>query len=351
MALAPDPDTGRPPQLVGLTAAGPGIDVGWGYNTLYLMTEKGKLKRVWTTDELNVVFTDVCYDGRYVWATARRLQKPPLLLVLDPKTAKVTAVEGLPDPPEAELKKPARFYSVLLTALGPGRACAVGWSDRTWVATVAFDGDKPKVKVVHTAKDEPATSNHEQWHSPTVSFTPTFLVAVRGEQGTDGVSPWRVLIGRGEPLQGRGTYNTRVGLHPLLVDPDRGTAAVPDYTVIQRRQGEFASAGGAALFVETNMTRTGTFQLRRVGFPGTDKQTAAPRVAAGPAVAHDGRVRIVADVWWVRDSDGKVERKPPGETTWFRGFSPSSHYGLSVVAELGSGFVPLCAVEFADLPP
>ena len=67
-------------------------------------------------------------------------------------------------------------------------------------------------------------------------------------------------------------------------------------------------------------------------------------------VVHDGRVRIVTEVWWVRDRDGKVERKPPHEAHWFRGFNPSSHYGLAVVAELG-GPASLCAVEFADPPP
>jgi hypothetical protein len=90
----------------------------------------------------------------------------------------------------------------------------------------AFEAEtgKATAKVVHTAGDAADRANDQQWHSTTVAFTPTFLVTVRGEPGADGVSPWRVIVGRGEPLQGRGKYNTRVGLHPLVVDPDSGTA-------------------------------------------------------------------------------------------------------------------------------
>ena len=317
------------------------------------MTEKGKLRQVWTTDELNAVL-----HGRSVRRAVR--------LGRGPAVAESAAV-ARPRPEDREgddgrgpartaggrRKFPSQFQWLLLTTLGPGRACAV----RVVRPDVGGDG---RVRLPRPARRRRRSStpprtrrtaaNQEQWFSPTVSFTPTFLVAVRGEPGADGASPWRMLIGRGEPLQGRGKYNTRVGLHPLLIDPDSGTAEVPDYTVTQRQQAEFASAGGAVLFVEKNMTRPGTFQFRRVGFPGTDKETTAPRVAAGPVVAHDGRVRIVTDVWWLRDRDGKAERKPPSEAHWFRGFAPSSHYGLAVVAELG-GPPSLCAVEFADLPP
>ena len=127
-------DSGRGGVLNGIDgciSAGPGIDVLWRRNQLFLMKKKGQLSLVCEADGPNDRFsnyygggTSVCFDGRYVWAAVTRREASPLLVVLDPQSGKtwtLDAKDGLPTSVPDPQKKSKEDSCLSIGAVAPAR--------------------------------------------------------------------------------------------------------------------------------------------------------------------------------------------------------------------------------------
>ncbi len=378
-------------RLRGVVAAGPGVDVFWAPASfphpkpgddpnrlkagtggrdglaLFVMKDKGVLKRVFGKPNVPDKVTDMCFDGKYVWIAAegRLYNAAPALFVLDPvaeKVYEVTAADGLPEVPAEVAKNPRRLETLALRVapLGPGRACVAGWFGRAWVAVVAFDGDKEKaaVKVIHEAKEVPREGEKEPWLNPKLSFVPEYAQALRGKPGPDGKAPVRVLIGRGWPASARVTdYLPQMGPHPLVVDPDAGVVEAVREPI--RIAGWSIAQGDTAAGSVYLTYRPGgggpACHLYRIDSPGKE-------IDLGPLAiprATDTRCRVVGErlyfsAWdtsarvpqpggdvgytsqvWTSDRDGKNLRKVADDTLRIRNLQHSSHYGLVAWCDLG----------------
>jgi len=296
-------------RLLGLLAIGPGVDVLWGRQSLYLMTEKGILRQVWSSRNLNTYFETVRFDGRFVWAAVRRLKEASLLLILDPingKVYEVTAKDGMPEPTPEQLAT-GKPFSITLTTLGVGRVCMAGWIERTWVGVATFDPDKLKatVKVIHEAREAGDRADKEQWTSTTIVFHPSYMATLREKPGVDGKGAVRVLLGRTE------SNNLDVDYTPLLVDPDKPTVEVPKTRIpVSQYRGRyanlFAESEGALYRVESTITP----RFLRVGLPGAIPETIAegcPRDASF-LMFQDRRVHIVQETYGRDDPADKNPR-------------------------------------------
>jgi hypothetical protein len=379
--------TGVPPRpvalaqtmLSGVVPAGEGTDVFWSRTSLFLMREKGTLQRVWEAVGNHGIFglSSVSFDGRYVWASLPRHQKAPTLLVLDPQTGTVfdlSAAEGLPQPPSAEIDAKYAKPALIAAPVAPGRACVIGGVfGRSWVAVVEFDpkSGKGTAKVIHEAREASDRTNTEQWKATAVAFEPTFAYTVRNPAGT-GV---RVLVGRG------GGANLSVWDHPLVIDPDR-----PGVGVVQGRvwawpsQWACAQSGDAVLFVEPLLSPDGKRALVRLSYPDGAKQVIAQGMPYSDgqynrAVVHDGRVHMVLpqssiertdksnvstanntrhvriDQWWVADTSGANLRRVATGLKPISGLGSSTHYGLIAFLGRGNGLDPSGTPHTVTFPP
>lgn len=363
-------------RLRGLVAAGPGIDVFYGIGNsgpaLFVMKEKGRLRRVWETTGGFGNFADVCFDGRYVWFVTDGWRTPPQLFVFDPlaeKVYEVTADDGLPQPP-ADLVKDRRNLnppSLRVTPLDQGRVCLAGGFGRAWVGIARFDAARKKttVSVIHEAREVSNQADNDAWPNPNLAFTPSFMHVLRGAAAQAGKTSPRVLIGRKAPLIAGGTGSVNeVGGHPLIIDPERpGANVMKDvYYHDQTSQRLCAMADGSARVVQSK-PGTGELHLLRIDFPGTVRnlgELAAPRPAGSVAasifggrlyiVVHEGKQslqpgggRAIGSSWWTADLDGKNLRKLAADLPPIQTISPSSHYGLVAWINLVPG-IALCKV-------
>jgi tetratricopeptide (TPR) repeat protein len=386
--------------LQGVVAAGKGIDVFWawgfflssrskevlgrpkpGYGSgqsgpvLLVMKEKGLLRRVWEKPGAPDRFSAVCFDGRYVWVATERSGKAPALYVLDPaaeKVYEVTAADGLPQPPEGPARDPhgQSALSLRLAALEQGRVCVAGGFGRGWVATAVFDParEKVKVSVIHEAREASNQGDKDAWLNPSLAFTPTYALVLRGQPGADGKARLRVLIGR---RAGQGTGNVdEVSGHPLVVDPDRPAANVmKDFYFASIGQGPAGAPDGSARVVQWS-TAVGKMHLLRIDYPGAVRdlgELALPLpsgdvvtaikgdrlqivVGTGVAVPQPGGGRAIGSSWWTADLDGKNLRKTADGQPPARSLAHSSHYGLVVLLDLVPGLA-FCEVEVRDSKP
>ncbi len=69
-----------------MRAGGAKRDVLWAYQTLLLMKERGRARSCGGPSGRNIHWRSVCYDGRYVWATAHVFDERLVLIVIDPLT-------------------------------------------------------------------------------------------------------------------------------------------------------------------------------------------------------------------------------------------------------------------------
>jgi hypothetical protein len=382
-------------QVMGVVAAGPSIDVFWAPGrflhpkpgddpnrpkagaagsrdglALFVMKEKGVLKRVFGKPTVPDKVTDMCFDGKYVWITAEgHLSRTtrPALFVLDPAAEtvhEVTAAEGLPEAPDEVAKDPRRNDRLTLRVapLDKGRVCVAGWFGRAWIAVATFDGEKNKaaVKVIHEAKEVPRQGEKEPWLNPHLSFVPEYARTLRGK-AADGKPAVRVLIGRGSPTSAMrvSDYLGPMGNHPLSVDPDAGTVeTVKDPIRITGWQiGANGDSAGGAVYVAYPLRAGFTCDLFRIDYPGkvTDLGALAiPRATSstqtmvvgdrlyfgvldfgGKRVPQPGGDLGYGSLVWTSDLDGKNVRKLAENTLRIRNIQHSSHYGLLVWCDLG----------------
>jgi hypothetical protein len=160
-----------------------------------------------------------CFDGRYAWIPLLHAGRPQRLLTIDVRGEKVvewTRDDGLPLA-EHESGQPSRPATLAVTPLGPGKVCIAGSSGRGWLATAEFSAEREKsAKVFFEARNEPDPSNGREALKSNLAFEPLYIYTLSGRVQEDQPVSQRVMVGRS-------TRHPGADLHPLLVDPDKGT--------------------------------------------------------------------------------------------------------------------------------
>jgi tetratricopeptide (TPR) repeat protein len=363
-------------QIRGIIPAGPGIDVLWADGafsdgTLYVMKEKGKLRRVFRIGGLRSAFTSVVFDGKYVWAAGDSVGgRQPVMIVFDPKTERVVPVterDGLPAGRKGPVvNREERVPGHRVAELGPGRVCVAGSFGQAWVAVATYDPAKGvAVKVIHEARDAEG-DGPDEWKKTTVAFLPWHAFTLRGEPGADGKAPTRVLVSRLGRSQG-------MMEHPLLIDPDAPAAEVMQDRVPGLNNIYSSCGTGRSVYLAWGMGyQEGARKeprLLRIDYPGKVRDLGPlPRSGGKPALHFDGQnlhvVRIAPELhtweelvpvkerwwppgdpsdWWVADADRKGVRKAAADFPRVFAVGTSSHYGLVVMLEFRTE-TALCTV-------
>lgn len=379
--------------LSGMLAAGPGIDVFWAEvsglygGSLFLMKDKGLLKPVFRLPGVEGRIASVAFDGRYVWASAERFKRNPVVLVLDPVSEKVhelTPAEGLPvDPtppgllPFSEIRGAGHLYAPRIVAVAPGKALLVGSHGRTWIANATFDPERgAKVKVFLEAAEAPEPLDDQQWKRTTVSFHPEHIRTLRSEPDAAGRSELRICVVRGYSSLLRGYQNQRVLRAPLIIDPVRETVQVfPDETWPGGHAGSCDSDGSFhhLWFMGERLTPKVVNRLYRVDYPGEIRDLGPLPGRRGAMISfwHEGRLHAVRNggsgdpilslidpkdrlnppldqpTWWSMDRDGKDLRVEGTDLPYVLRLGVSSHYGFVALLQLGGGTRALCTVDFS----
>lgn len=383
--------------FAGIAPAGEGIDVLWGGPNVYLMKEKGVVKRAWQPPDPNIGFSSVSFDGRYVWAAGLRPGKPNVLLVLDPVSERVqefTEEDGLPLAMDGASVRPG-YQALRVTGVEPGRACVVGGRGTMWLAIVTFDPEAGKgVRVFHEARAQRDPRDPEHWKSPNLAFGPGLFVtlsepAAAPPAGED-AKPAPPTTAPAKParrvLLGRGLASLEMRMHPLLIDPDAMTVRALDGETVPPSVFEYTVAvhDGSLFWLEPGPSaKEGPRgpHLWRIGFPDFEKTLvidhAVPEhVPDGrepfsfDKVAFDGdRVIVAARQWWLAPAAGEPfrrlsgdppDRSDPRQPAAIRAYAPpppppglppqppiksetvvavrpSAHYGLVVITSTNTG--------------
>jgi len=358
-------------------SAGPGFDVLAVYGGLFVMKEKGKPRRVWGKQGDRVAFT-LHYDGRYVWAAGRKYEEPPILLVLDPTTGKVTEVtgkHGLPELTPEQVDDRPELNRLWVASLDPGRACVAGSIlGRTWVALATFDPKTgPVVKVIHEARGAVERFNPKQGTGADIGFEPTYMLTLRPTPQPGAKAEPRILLGRRPPT-------AEISLRPLLIDVDRPAVDVTPAEAICWTTPNCATAGdGVAYFVVGSRYASPNPQhIWRVAAPGGANEKVATGLPSGDIrlLVHDGRLNAVVEMqrferkepaqpggkpetivirkneWWQFDPTTKKLQLLVMDIPRVEGLTVSSHYGLVAIAGAARGVrTKLYAVEFDKTPP
>jgi hypothetical protein len=244
--------------LVGCLPLEPDVDVIFG-RSVYLMKQKGVLRRVWDSGELNAFVHSYCHDGRHVWFSVARLQKVPRLLVLDPHSEQIWEIgasDGLPLADPESLPDRNTSQVITVAPLSSGRVCLAGSFGRSWLAIATFDPKGTKtVKVFHEAREAPEANAKDQWARTTIAFEPAGMFTLAGDKGAQ-----RVLIGRR-------CRDHQVAQHPLLVDPHTLTVEVMKDEVSPQKLQRGQVRNGAVYYVGHGRGET-DLQLVNVAFPG-----------------------------------------------------------------------------------
>jgi hypothetical protein len=127
-------------RLVGWRACGPGLDVLWSDQAVYLMREKGVAEEV--LDDRRLGYVDVKWDGRNLWVLTERAG---IRVVSPPRedVRKIGADQGLP----------GYEHGMVLHPVSPGVAVVAGSfgeHQRGWCAVVDLSKPEP-VKIFHQA--------------------------------------------------------------------------------------------------------------------------------------------------------------------------------------------------------
>jgi len=302
--------SGRLRALDGCLPAGPGIDVVWAGNGLYLMKQPGRLTRVWegeinwrfNTLVANAPRNHVCYDGRFVWAAPSTYGGAAArLLVVDPQTeavAEFTAQDGLPQSRTVATGGILKQF-MAVAPLSPGKVCLAGSFGQTWLAVASFEPPGRKsLKIFHEARDAFDRENAGQPQGIDVAFPPSFMFTL-GDESRGGQRGRRVIVGRGELQSAQpGEYP------PLLIDPETLSvkALVPAAYLELRLQSNQA--------VRADAYRDGIYQISGTGPPKFKlalfrsalpdfKPEAIMEDAPGGFVAFTGdQLHVVGRDWW-----------------------------------------------------
>jgi hypothetical protein len=367
--------SGKLESIDGCLPASAGLDIVWRQGGLYLMREKGRLKRVWDAGGLNVLFSytsnsGVCFDGHYVWGTVLRYQEQPRLLILDPATEKfweITAADGLPLVEHEDLVERSN-QTICVAAIAPGKICVAGDFGRAWLAIVTFKPETgAKVEVFHEAKEQPNPANRDQWRDTHITFHPTHMFMLE-TKSADGSSPERRL------LIGRHSNHIEVMSHPLVVNPATLQVDVlEDEFWAGHRSLDLCPHEGAVYFVYAARPRYDRIGLLRLGLPGPKVEFIFEVPREGHAIFLNNQLNIAGKQWWVGNLADKAV-KPAGPVPWYHPnmlgasgpdpgppmvnaprlelLAPSHHYGLLANYTTNDGKWTLAQVSFrkADSP-
>ena len=307
---------------------GDGIDLAIALKDLYLMKEKGKLKRIYHSDERFFNFVGVCYDGKYIWAPVKHPE--PMVLVIDPVSEQIWTLTANDD------KLPPMTGYAVAAPLDIGRVLLSGGFGRAWIADVTFDPARGRanVNVFFTAHEFHENHDNQAWRNLHQAFTPTWAVPLSGRD-RDGKPQRRVLVGR--------------SYHPLLVDPEARTVEVLQDSVsstIGARN--FAVCADGLYWAIPVLGGEGHGKLWRFGLPELQRQTLQENLPTrdGTVVFDDpnrpdGRVHLVADRrWYTAPAIGKPFRPLDGTLPgvhYYRTIAHSNHYGLLLLDQTDSG--------------
>jgi len=200
----PEPDEAVSLKFInGWLPCGQDREALWQTDSLYLMTEKGKLKRLMRPPGNNTRFADAAFDGKYLWIPAMKFRdqgKPETwVVVVDPVSEQCWQFgveDGLP---------PA--FEAAAAGMAPGKLCLAGCTEeQSWIAvlTLGANGEK-KVEIIHQAqvKADSNAQTLEAISDSKIIFSPSFLIRLpsAGEQ---------LLLGR--------KMNNFIPGYPLLID-------------------------------------------------------------------------------------------------------------------------------------
>jgi len=345
--------------LIGALPCGPGVDVFWSSDEIFVMKQAGRVRSVlqcpgphfqdpeggpWPLSPFFVMDHAVaCFDGRYVWLPARGADEP-YLCVVDPvseKAIRLTTADGLP---------PMQF-GACAAAISPGRcfvAAAFGRPgnnkqssfDRTWCGLVSLNQDaRPSVRIIkelsrtHDTDGQPRKAPKDA-NAP---FIPRWAYALH-----DPADPSRSRV-----------ILFRSGMKPLMIDPDTGSGTVIKH--IGEGASQLTQVSDGILYT------LDYHKLNRIGFPdfvsevtmlhtnlySTGEGTAqwAPGFMGDPPInlgINKGGIHFVAGgSWWFGPCCDRPARPlrgslPPG--LHYFDIVESRHYGLIVLA----GEFPWC---------
>lgn len=237
-------------ELDGCIAAGPGIDALWHRGDLFLMKQKGLLRRVRTAGRIDSPygpmhrgsFVSVCYDGKFVWAPLLGFSQPQIV-VLDPQSEQTWQIGAEDQPREPADDTPRQHGGGFAAApWAPGKVVVSGWPGVTWLAMIGFDPEKGK-----SVEPLPPPVDLEQNRAELLPSDQTRLAAYGmwtvSEPPANGEEPIRRLfIDRTDP--------SRPGLSALAVDPTTS---------------RFEKAGGASLTEARGCTAWRSATARCIG--------------------------------------------------------------------------------------
>lgn len=273
-----------------LLAAQPGVDLLWANPQFHVMRSPGQVTNFYEATETHVGTMSQEFDGKYVWMTGARLQKPLLLEAIDAsgKHIEFSTDDGLPEMPldQTEIK---------LAPLAPGKVCVVGYSGRTWIAIAEItDNGTRRVEVFFEAREVATGEDESHRHNPKIAFTPTRMVTLR-----DGKGNCQVLVGRSanSPL---------VRASPLIIDPIAKRVSIAPFTCPEWDHGgdKFLARSTDAIYFYEHQD---SLNLMRVRFPCDKKEMCIERCPEGWLIFNDRGLHIVGKKWWLADvTAGKV---------------------------------------------
>ncbi len=340
------------PRLSGWLPCGNGTDVVWGLKELFLMKEKGRLKRICKSEERFFNFQSLCYDGQYIWAPVKSREEP-LVLVINPETEQIfefTTEDGLP-----------RMSSgVAAVPLAPGKICLAGSfgkgpvegaPDRGWCALLEVSENGAKsADVFHEARLHMYSFDRygEEIWNPHNAFSPRFMAVITDKVHNAGK---RVLLGRGSIPSPASNY-------PLLIDAEARTVEVLRDGVSRPTcyEGDVYWANLDPKTGDPTSTLLAP-NLWRIGFPDFKKTAVisslpSKGIEGGTVAFSSGRLHVVGKHWWTAKSFDEqftqLQAKIPGGKWHLRELCHSNHYGLLLLTHQGGDDYGVYSVEFRN---
>lgn len=382
-------DSGRGGVLNGIDgciSAGPGIDVLWRRNQLFLMKKKGHLSLVCEADGPNGRFsnyygggTSVCFDGRYVWAAVTRREAAPLLVVLDPqsdKTWTLDAKDGLPTRVPDPQKKSQEDSYLSIGAVAPGKACVAASQCSLPLAIVEFDPEKgasvKPIPLPQASADSPTAAGLAPVPTFGSDFRPRAICKLSAPAAQGDKPLHRIMV----------SYTGNANRRPLLIDPD--TLAVEtsaeNEIVTPICNGKTVVHEGAIYWLMSLPYDTlKDLVLTRATTPNLEEELVLDKAPKGSLLSFGDRLAFFGEKCWLwKPGETKLEsvdiempwiperrREPPdpetspriaGEIWYLHHVFASENYGalVSVVKDVGpnrfSGEFLLLQFALADDP-
>lgn len=313
----------------GCIMAGSGVDVFWRQGDLYVMKQKGRLRRVWSAGrdwtpygwmQVPGTLGYVCYDGKFVWAALSGFDRAPRLVVLDPQSLQTWEIDfedvprhsngNVAAPPQTrpqkeELQLPRRAQLDPGFAIAPwqrGTVVVAGWPGQKWLAMLSFDPQRGK-----SVEPLPEPIDLEQKQSELLP---------NGQQRLFPAGMWSFS----ERAAGEGRKSRR-----LLIGNSGSPAAMLPAWSVEPKASRFDPAGGASMseamrnnrlavdaaavyWVEHAPVGNPRAVLACAKLPEFSEQVALIDVPDGYPTLHDGWLWLLGDACWrLKPEDQEVQ--------------------------------------------